>query len=111
MTDTSAGDGPGEIMLYSVRVVLDSISLNNLTQYEQPPALAGANDDDDGGVGMDNGEGEKDTHDIKEDVVAAGYGSADDAVHHSSAPSASEVLLLALSFFLLKFLSVLTGIE
>ncbi|CAI0399053.1 unnamed protein product [Linum tenue] len=83
----------GEIMLFGVRVVVDSmrksVSLNNLSQYEQPSALVQAND---GGVGVDNKEGEKDTHnDVKEDaVVAAGYGSADDAVHHSSSVSRSE---------------------
>lgn len=63
----TGGGGPGEIMLFGVRVVVDSmrksVSLNNLSQYEQPhePADVIANDN-------------------KNDDVAAGYASADDAV-------------------------------
>ncbi|CAN1265874.1 hypothetical protein LINPERPRIM_LOCUS12363 [Linum perenne] len=53
-------------MLFGVRVVVDSmrksVSLNNLSQYQ-------------------NGSDDKKE---KEDVVAVGYASADDAVHHSS---------------------------
>ncbi|KAK7411505.1 hypothetical protein VNO78_02939 [Psophocarpus tetragonolobus] len=57
----------GEIMLFGVRVVVDSmrksVSMNNLSQYELPRDAANA----------------------KEDTVAAGYASADDAAPINSA--------------------------
>lgn len=59
--------GAGEIMLFGVRVVVDSmrksVSMNNLSQYEHPQ---------DG------------SNSTKEDVLAAGYASADEAVAHNS---------------------------
>lgn len=66
-----AGAGAGEIMLFGVRVVVDSmrksVSLNNLSQYQQPQ---------DGNPNADNGRGNK-------EEVAKGYASADDVVHNS----------------------------
>ncbi|XP_059641568.1 transcription factor MYB1R1-like [Cornus florida] len=57
--------GSGEIMLFGVRVKVDpmrkSVSMNDLSQYEQPQESSNA--------------------DV---AVAAGYASADDAVHHHS---------------------------
>ncbi|KAJ9163687.1 hypothetical protein P3X46_023327 [Hevea brasiliensis] len=76
----SAGGGAREIMLFGVRVVVDSlrksVSLNNLSQYEQPQELNKSNTNKDGT-----------NNTSKEDVAtatAAGYASADDAVPHSS---------------------------
>ncbi|XP_044481412.1 transcription factor MYB1R1-like [Mangifera indica] len=70
MSDTSGSalkDG-GEIMLFGVRVVVDSmrksVSMNNLSQYVQPHENNSNN---------------------KDDVAAAGYASADDAVPNSRA--------------------------
>ncbi|XP_028784100.1 transcription factor MYB1R1 [Neltuma alba] len=65
------GDGSaGEIMLFGVRVVVDSmrksVSMNNLSQYEHPQDAANNN----------NGN--------KEDTLAAGYASADEAAAHNS---------------------------
>ncbi|KAL5544319.1 hypothetical protein UlMin_008103 [Ulmus minor] len=66
-----AGDsGVGEFMLFGVRVVVDSmrksVSLNNLSQYEQPhEAASGSNN-----IGG-------------KDDVAAGYASENDVVHNS----------------------------
>ncbi|CAN0900724.1 Transcription factor MYB1R1 [Linum grandiflorum] len=74
------GGGPDEIMLFGVRVVVDSmrksVSLNNLSQYEHPSSssllLHGSNKE-------------------KDDVLASGYGSADDAGQRlSSAGPRSE---------------------
>ncbi|XP_030521577.1 transcription factor MYB1R1 isoform X1 [Rhodamnia argentea] len=67
----SSGAGAGEIMLFGVRVVVDSmrksVSLNNLSQYQQhQDAIPSA----------DNGSGNK-------EEVAKGYASADDVVHNS----------------------------
>ena len=57
----------GEIMLFGVRVKVDpmrkSVSLNNLSQYVQPNESPNVNDPS---------------------AVAAGYASADEAVHHQS---------------------------
>ena len=60
------GDGGSEgIMLFGVRVTVDSmrksVSLNNLSQYEQPHEFSNA-----------------------DATPAAGYVSADDVAHHSS---------------------------
>jgi SHAQKYF class myb-like DNA-binding protein len=67
-----SGDG-GEFMLFGVRVVVDSmrksVSMNNLSQYEQTQDVVVTNI---------NKEKEKD------EVAATGYASADDAVHNSS---------------------------
>ncbi|KAF7838393.1 transcription factor MYB1R1-like [Senna tora] len=64
---SSVAAGAGEIVLFGVRVVVDSmrksVSMNNLSQYEHPQ---------DG------------SNNTKEDVVAAGYASADEAVVHDS---------------------------
>ncbi|XP_022988403.1 transcription factor MYB1R1-like [Cucurbita maxima] len=71
----TCGGGPGEIMLFGVRVVVDSmrksVSLNNLSQYEQPHEAADVitNDSKNDLVSVNN-----------KDDVAAGYASADDAV-------------------------------
>ncbi|KAK6787703.1 hypothetical protein RDI58_016228 [Solanum bulbocastanum] len=70
---TGGGFG-GEIMLFGVRVKVDpmrkSVSLNDLSQYEQP----NANNNNNGG---DNNESSKVAQD-------EGYASADDAVQHQS---------------------------
>ncbi|XP_030531414.1 transcription factor MYB1R1-like [Rhodamnia argentea] len=62
--------GAGEFMLFGVRVVVDSmrksVSLNNLSQYEQPQDAIPSGDG--------KGSGGKD------DAAASGYASADDAV-------------------------------
>ncbi|CAN4088189.1 unnamed protein product [Withania somnifera] len=69
------GSGGGEIMLFGVRVKVDpmrkSVSLNNLSQYEQP----NSNDNNNSNSGNNN-ESSK--------VVDEGYASADDAVPHHS---------------------------
>lgn len=74
------GGGAREIMLFGVRVVVDSmrksVSLNNLSQYEQPQEFNKSDIHKDGT-----------NNNSKEDVAAAtaaGYASADDAVPHSS---------------------------
>ncbi|PHT98499.1 Transcription factor MYB1R1 [Capsicum chinense] len=78
----SAGELPpadvsgGEIMLFGVRVKLDpmrkSVSLNNLSQYEQP----NSNDNNNSNGGN--------TNDSSSKVADEGYASADDAVPHHS---------------------------
>ena len=111
----NGGGGPGEIMLFGVRVVVDSmrksVSLNNLSQYEQPHEAADviANDDMNDPVSVDH-----------KDVVAAGYASADDAVPNACGNRERERKrgttqlrisdrLLSLSFFwfLVLFLLIL----
>ncbi|XWS51045.1 hypothetical protein CRYUN_Cryun12cG0142400 [Craigia yunnanensis] len=71
---TANGGGGGEIMLFGVRVVVDSmrksVSLNNLSQYEQPHESNNNNKNNNNNKGDDN--------------VTAGYASADDAVPHST---------------------------
>ncbi|XAR50118.1 hypothetical protein NMG60_11004358 [Bertholletia excelsa] len=66
------GPGSGEIMLFGVRVKVDpmrkSVSLNNLSQYEQPQESSNAAGD----VAA---------------TVASGYASADEAVQHQSSGS------------------------
>ncbi|GAB4845573.1 hypothetical protein Ancab_038978 [Ancistrocladus abbreviatus] len=68
--------GSGEIMLFGVRVVVDSmrksVSLNNLSQYEVPQENSNEKD-----VAAAAG-------------VASGYASADEAVHHSSSAITSN---------------------
>ncbi|TYJ07837.1 hypothetical protein E1A91_A11G034300v1 [Gossypium mustelinum] len=68
------GGGGGEIMLFGVRVVVDSmrksVSMNNLSQYEQPHES--------------NKHNNKSNKDQGDDNLTAGYASADDAVPHSS---------------------------
>jgi hypothetical protein len=63
--------GAGEFMLFGVRVVVDamrkSVSMNNLSQYEQPQPE----------------EPSKVNTNTKDDVAGAGYASADDAVPNS----------------------------
>lgn len=82
-TDSSpalnGGGGGGEIMLFGVRVVVDSmrksVSLNNLSQYEQPQENSNSNNtgNNNNGAAAAN----------KDDVTASGYASADDAVNNS----------------------------
>ncbi|KAF2311377.1 hypothetical protein GH714_022146 [Hevea brasiliensis] len=54
----AAGGGAGEIMLFGVRVVVDSmrksVSLNNLSQYEHPPELNKSNSSKDGSTNNNN---------------------------------------------------------
>lgn len=81
----------GEIMLFGVRVLVDSmrksVSHNNLSQYVLPQDLNnGGSSSSTGGAAA-----------IKEDTsvtvsaaVAAGYASLDDAVVHNSSSSARE---------------------
>ncbi|XP_059299941.1 transcription factor MYB1R1-like [Lycium ferocissimum] len=71
------GGGEKEIMLFGVRVKVDpmrkSVSLNNLSQYEEP----NTNNNNNSNNGGDNiNESSK--------VVDEGYASADDAVQHQS---------------------------
>ncbi|KAL4362536.1 hypothetical protein GQ457_04G036830 [Hibiscus cannabinus] len=71
-TVNGGGGGGGEIMLFGVRVVVDSmrksVSMNNLSQYEQPhESDSKKNNNKDQGGG---------------DNLNAGYASADDAVPH-----------------------------
>ncbi|KAK3440054.1 hypothetical protein EUGRSUZ_B00377 [Eucalyptus grandis] len=66
--------GAGEFMLFGVRVVVvdpmrKSVSLNNLSEYEQPQDAAPGG----GGVGKDDA-----------GAAASGYASADEAVAHGS---------------------------
>ncbi|MCD7461713.1 hypothetical protein HAX54_046873 [Datura stramonium] len=72
----AGGGSGGEIMLFGVRVKVDpmrkSVSLNNLSQYEQP----NANNNNNNSNGGDNNESSK--------VAEEGYASADDAVQHQS---------------------------
>ena len=81
--DSSAvNGGGGEIMLFGVRVVVDSmrksVSLNNLSQYEQPQ------------VNSSNCNNNNNNNNNKDDVPAAGYASADDAVHNNSSRASRE---------------------
>ncbi|KAJ8559884.1 hypothetical protein K7X08_003942 [Anisodus acutangulus] len=72
-SSTTAVAGGGEIMLFGVRVKVDpmrkSVSLNNLSQYEQP------------NTNSNNG---GDNINESSKVVDEGYASADDAVQHQS---------------------------
>ncbi|KAL4351925.1 hypothetical protein GQ457_06G037180 [Hibiscus cannabinus] len=71
-SSTANGGGGGEFMLFGVRVVVDSmrksVSMNNLSQYEQPHES--------------NKESNKISKDQGDDNLNAGYASADDAVPH-----------------------------
>ncbi|XP_039057017.1 transcription factor MYB1R1-like isoform X2 [Hibiscus syriacus] len=71
---TVNGGGVGEIMLFGVRVVVDSmrksVSMNNLSQYEQPHES--------------NNNCNKNNKDQGDDNLNAGYASADDAVPHTT---------------------------
>ncbi|KAJ8772360.1 hypothetical protein K2173_027537 [Erythroxylum novogranatense] len=79
----STCSGAGEIMLFGVRVVVDSmrksVSLNNLSQYEQPPEIN--NNANNSESSKENGSGINVSNRGKDD---GGYASADDAVPHSS---------------------------
>lgn len=61
-----------EFMLFGVRVVVDSmrksVSLNNLSQYEQPTEASNNNNNSSSGAGKD---------------AVAGYASENDVVHNS----------------------------
>ncbi|GAY35199.1 hypothetical protein CUMW_014910 [Citrus unshiu] len=75
--DSSAvNGGGGVILLFGIRVVVDSmrksVSLNNLSQYEQPQGYSSNRNNN------------------KDDVAAAGYASADDAVHNNSSRASRE---------------------
>ncbi|CAN6578269.1 unnamed protein product [Malus baccata var. baccata] len=65
--------GAGEFMLFGVRVVVDSmrksVSLNNLSQYEQPQEAASNNGNNGTAAGKDD--------------AAPGYASENDVVHNS----------------------------
>ncbi|XP_050120714.1 transcription factor MYB1R1-like [Malus sylvestris] len=65
--------GAGEIMLFGVRLVVDSmrksVSLNNLSQYEQPQEAASNNGNNGTAAGKDD--------------AAPGYASENDVVHNS----------------------------
>lgn len=73
--------GVGEFMLFGVRVVVDSmrksVSLNNLSQYEEPQESAINNtfNTNNNNTGNGNGNGKDD--------VAPGYTSENDVVHNS----------------------------
>ncbi|KAE8699901.1 Transcription factor MYB1R1 [Hibiscus syriacus] len=71
---SSTANGGGEIMLFGVRVVVDSmrksVSMNNLSQYEQPHES--------------NKDGNKNNEDQGDDNLNAGYASADDAAPHTT---------------------------
>lgn len=76
-----AAGGSGEIMLFGVRLLVDSmrksVSLNNLSQYVHPQDLNSTGNCNGGGAGAAN----------KVDAAAAataGYASMDDAAHNSS---------------------------
>ncbi|ESR44572.1 hypothetical protein CICLE_v10030461mg, partial [Citrus x clementina] len=76
--DSSAvNGGGGVILLFGIRVVVDSmrksVSLNNLSQYEQPQGYSSNRNNNN-----------------KDDVAAAGYASADDAVHNNSSRASRE---------------------
>lgn len=72
MSSASSAAVSGEFMLFGVRVVVDSmrksVSMNNLSQYEQP------HDNNKNSIKDDN----------NKEVLAAGYASADDAVPNNS---------------------------
>jgi hypothetical protein len=74
-------DGSGEIMLFGVRVVVDamrkSVSLNNLSQYEQPQP------EEPSKVNTTTNNNNNNTTTTKDDVAGACYASADDAVPNS----------------------------
>ncbi|KAK3225786.1 hypothetical protein Dsin_005648 [Dipteronia sinensis] len=76
-TAVNGGGESGEFMLFGVRVVVDSmrksVSMNNLSQYEQPHE------------NIINNSNNKD--DVVAAAAAASYASADDAVHNNSRAS------------------------
>ncbi|XVF12038.1 hypothetical protein REPUB_Repub08aG0080400 [Reevesia pubescens] len=76
VNSTANGGSGGEIMLFGVRVVVDSmrksVSMNNLSQYEHPPESNTNNK-------INNNNNNK-----GDDNVTADYASADDAVPHST---------------------------
>ncbi|KAF3437815.1 hypothetical protein FNV43_RR20571 [Rhamnella rubrinervis] len=79
-TDAAGGDdsGVGEIMLFGVRVVVDSmrksVSLNDLSQYEHPHEASNDNNSNHSSSNTNNN--------AKDDVVP-GYASENDVVHNS----------------------------
>ncbi|XP_007037108.2 PREDICTED: transcription factor MYB1R1 [Theobroma cacao] len=79
-TANGGSGGGGEIMLFGVRVVVDSmrksVSMNNLSQYEQPHASNSNNKINEKSNNNNNNKGD--------DNVTAGYASADDAVPQST---------------------------
>ncbi|PON86105.1 GAMYB transcription factor [Trema orientale] len=81
--DSAADSGVGEIMLFGVRVVVDSmrksVSLNNLSQYEQPQEVAVAVTVA-GGPGANNSSS---SNNAGKDDGAPGYTSENDVVHNS----------------------------
>jgi hypothetical protein len=76
MSSPSSAAVSGEFMLFGVRVVVDSmrksVSMNNLSQYEQPQD----NNNNNNNISIKD--------DNNKDVLAAGYASADDAVLNNS---------------------------
>ncbi|PON34161.1 GAMYB transcription factor [Parasponia andersonii] len=77
---SAADSGVGEIMLFGVRVVVDSmrksVSLNNLSQYEQPQEVAVA-------VAVAGGAGANNSSSSSNNAGAPGYISENDVVHNS----------------------------
>ena len=82
--------GNGEIMLFGVRVVVDSmrksVSMNNLSQYEQPQPQHQPQQPHQDGEASNNSSNKIQS----KDDVAAGYASADDAVPSSRATRERE---------------------
>lgn len=78
--------GDGEIMLFGVRVKVDpirkSVSMNNLSQYEQVPIV------NQNGAGNSDSKNSDELEKAVDDAAGAGggggYVSADDAVQHQS---------------------------
>lgn len=92
MNDDSpaAGGGSGEIMLFGVRLVVDSmrksVSLNNLSQYVHPQDMNSGNNGSSGnnGAAAANKEDSAAAGAASAAAAAAGYASSDDVVHNSS---------------------------
>lgn len=89
------GGGGGEIMLFGVRVVVDSmrksVSMNNLSQYEQP---------------HESNKNNKNNKDQGDDNLTAGYASADDAVPHSTGNRERKRGLYMFFYILTSFFSL-----
>lgn len=84
----NGGGGDGEIMLFGVRVKVDpirkSVSMNNLSQYEQVPIV------NQNGAGNSDSKNSDELEKVVDDGSGSGSGggggyvSADDAVQHQS---------------------------
>lgn len=88
MNGGGGGGGDGEIMLFGVRVKVDpirkSVSMNNLSQYEQVPIV------NQNGAGNSDSKNSDELEKVVDDGSGSGSGggggyvSADDAVQHQS---------------------------